>query len=64
MAGSLEGLTQGRAVMTDYQKLYTKPFNAITDGLEELERLNVGQARDILRRARQEAEEQYLDSEA
>ena len=49
--------------MADYQKLYTKLFNAITDALEELELLNVGQTRDILRRAQQEAEEQYLDSE-
>lgn len=49
--------------MVDYQKLYTKRFNSITDALEELERLNVGAAKDLLRRAQQEAEEQYLDSE-
>ena len=49
--------------MADYQKLYTKLFNAITDALEELDRMNVGQARDILCRAQQEAEELYLDAE-
>ena len=49
--------------MTDYQKLYTKLFNAATDALEALEQLNVGQARDILRQAQQEAEEEYLSAE-
>ena len=47
----------------NYQKLYTNLFNSITDALEELERLNVGQARDILRRAQQETEELYLKAE-
>jgi len=49
--------------MIDYQKLYTKLFNAATDALEALEQLNVGQAKNILRRAQQEAEEEYLSSE-
>ena len=49
--------------MVDYQKLYTKLFNAATDALEALEQLNVGQARDILRQAQQEAEEEYLSAE-
>lgn len=47
----------------NYQKLYTKLFNAATDALEALEQLNVGQARDILRQAQQEAEEEYLSAE-
>jgi len=49
--------------MADYQKLYTKLFNAATDALDALEQLNVGEAKDILRRAQQEAEEDYLSSE-
>ena len=49
--------------MGDYQKLYTKLFNAATDALEALEQLNVGEAKDLLRRAQQEAEEDYLSSE-
>jgi len=49
--------------MADYQKLYTKLFNAATDALEALEQLNVGEAKDLLRRAQQEAEEDYLSSE-
>ena len=47
----------------NYQKLYTKLFNAATDALEALEQLNVGQAKDILRRAQKEADEDYLSSE-
>ena len=49
--------------MADYQKLYTKLFNAATDALEAVEQLNVGEAKDLLRRAQQEAEEDYLSSE-
>jgi len=49
--------------MVDYQKLYTKLFNAMTDALEELEQLNIGRVKNILRRAQQEAEEEYLSSE-
>jgi len=49
--------------MVNYQRLYTKLFNAATDALDALEQLNVGEAKDILRRAQQEAEEDYLSSE-
>lgn len=49
--------------MVDYQKLYSKLFNAITDALEQLSRQNIGSARDILIRAQQEAEEIYLEEE-
>jgi len=48
--------------MVDYQKLYTKLFNAATDALEALEQQNIGTAKEILRRAQQEAEDVYLDS--
>jgi len=49
--------------MTDYKKLYYKLFNAVTDALEALEQLNVGQAKELLLRAQQEAEELYLSEE-
>ena len=49
--------------MVDYQKLYANLFNSITDALEELERLNVGRAAELLRRAQQETEEAYLNAE-
>jgi len=46
--------------MVNYQKLYTRLFNGITDALEELGRMNVGRAQELLRTAQQEAEEGYL----
>jgi len=49
--------------MTDYKKLYYKLFNAVTDALEALEQLNVGQAKELLLRAQQETEELYLSEE-
>ena len=44
----------------DYQKLYTKLFNAATDALDALEQQNIGTAKEILRTAQQETEELYL----
>ena len=50
--------------MPNYQKLYTKMFNAATDALEALDSLNIGLAKDLLRRAQQEAEEVYMNDES
>ena len=47
--------------MVNYQKLYTGLFNAITDALEELEELNIGRAKELLRQAQIDAEEMYLE---
>ena len=47
--------------MADYQKLYSKLFNAATDALDALEELNVGRVKDILRQAQIDAEETYLE---
>ena len=47
--------------MAEYQKLYAKLFNAATDALDALEELNVGRVKDILRQARIDAEETYLE---
>ena len=49
--------------MPNYQKLYTKMFNAATDALCALEELNIGYAQTLLRRAQQEAEEEYLNDD-
>ena len=49
--------------MVDYQKLYTKLFNAITDALEQLDKQNIACARDILVRVQQEAEDVYLEED-
>lgn len=46
--------------MPDYQALYILLFNAATDAIQALEAQNPGQARDILIRAQQEAEELYI----
>ena len=48
--------------MPDYQKLYTLLFNAVTDALEDLERLNIGAAKARLIAAQQQAEELYMDT--
>ena len=50
-------------IWMDYQKLYTKMFNAATDALHALEQQNIGTAKEILQRAQQEAEELYLSFE-
>lgn len=46
-----------------YQNLYHQMFNAVTDALEELEKLNIGRAKEILKAAQIAAEETYLDAE-
>ena len=50
--------------MPDDHKLHTKIFNAATDALDALDSLNIGLARELLRRAQQEAEEAYMDDES
>ena len=47
--------------MVNYQKLYTGLFNAITDALEELEEVNIGRAKELLRQAQIDAEKQYIE---
>lgn len=50
--------------MPDYQKLYTKMFNAATDALEALDAWNIGLAEEFLRCAQQEAEDVYMNDES
>ena len=49
--------------MQDDQKLYTILFNACTDAVEAMARMDFGTARTLLVRAQQEAEEQYISAE-
>ena len=49
--------------MTDYQKMYTMLFNAITDALMQMEKQNYGSAKETLISAQQRAEELYLSAE-
>lgn len=46
--------------MPDYQKMYTIAFNAISDALEELDRLNVGAAKEYLKEVQCHTEEIYI----
>lgn len=46
--------------MEDYKVLYLHLFNAITDSLGAMEAQNFGQAREILIRAQQDAEEEII----
>ena len=48
--------------MTDAE-LYHILFNAITDALEAMEKLNFGEAKRILMAAQQKTEEAYLSRE-
>ena len=48
--------------MTDYQKMYSTLFNAITDALEQMDAQNYGEAKETLISAQQKAEEIYINS--
>ena len=50
--------------MTDYQKLYHLLFNAITDALEALGRLDVPAATRLLEEAQTRAEDHILEEGA
>ena len=49
--------------MTNYEKMYSSLFNAITDALEQIEQQNFGSAKDLLIAAQQKAEEIYISAE-
>ena len=48
--------------MENYQKMYSTLFNAITDALEQMEKQNLGSAKDLLTTAQQKTEEIYMES--
>jgi len=47
--------------LTDYQKMYLTMFNAVTDAIEQMERLNFGMAKKTLLQAQCIAEEIYME---
>ena len=51
------------SVMTDYQKMYTTLFNAVTDALEKMEVQNYGDAKELLISAQQKTEEIYITAQ-
>ena len=46
----------------NYEKMYPLLFNAITDALEQMEKQNLGSAKDLLTTAQQKTEEIYMES--
>ena len=44
------------------EKMYHLLFNAITDALEQMEKQNLGSAKDLLTTAQQKTEEIYMES--
>lgn len=50
--------------MNLYRTLYFKLFGVLADAVELLEAGNVWQAKDLLIKAQQEAEELYIESDA
>lgn len=46
--------------MEDYKTMYLHLFNRVSDAVNALEAMNYGQAKELLMRAQQEAEELYL----
>ena len=46
----------------NYEKMYHLLFNAITDALEQMEKQNLGSAKDLLTTAQQKDEEIYMES--
>ena len=59
-----EVVTQyGGAKMEDFKELYFYLFGKVADTLEELEKENIGRAKELLITAMQEAEERYIKNE-
>ncbi len=48
--------------MVDYQKMYLCLFRAISDAIEALDSLNIGNCKEILINAQQTTEEIYISS--
>ena len=46
----------------NYEKMYHLLFNAITDALDQMEKQNLGSAKDLLTTAQQKTEEIYMES--
>ncbi len=53
-------IEQERRYGMDDAQLYHLLFNAITDAIEAMEKMNWGQALEILKQSQQKSEEAYL----
>lgn len=50
--------------MVNYQKMYTKLFNAITDAIESIQHGNSDTAKEILIKAQIETEDIYISEDS
>lgn len=48
-------------MMPDYEAMYFRLFNRVTDALAEMEKLNFGTAAEILKAAQQAGEDSYVE---
>ena len=48
--------------MPDYKTMYLHLFNRVSDAVNALEAMNLGQAKEIQIHAQQESEELYVDA--
>ena len=48
--------------MPDYKTMYLHLFNRVSDAVNALESMNLGQAKEIQIHAQQESEELYVDA--
>ena len=60
---TLKIICERGGLMPDYQKLYTTLFNACTDAITAMDRMDFGTAKGVLVSAQQQAEELYLEAE-
>ena len=49
--------------MPNYQKMYAIAFNAMSDALGDLDKLNIGAAKERIREAQSRTEELYISSQ-
>lgn len=49
--------------MSLYQQMYITLFNAVTDALNELDKLNIDSAKECLKQAQVRTEELYMSQE-
>lgn len=49
--------------MSNYQNMYSVLFNAVSDALKELDKLNIGAAREYLKEAQFHTEEIYMSQD-
>lgn len=53
----------GGTAMAPYQKMYVTLFNAVSNALEDLDKLNISAAKERLKQAQLHTEELYVSQE-